>query len=80
MCSTDIKDIDMKFSWIGDGVFNKSNGFCEAEGENLSPEQVRAIERNTISLHRRERAKALALARTYWARFKQSLKGTREDG
>lgn len=58
MCSTDIKDIDMRFSWIGDGIFNETNAFCEAEGENLSPEQIRAIERKIISLHRQQRAKA----------------------
>jgi hypothetical protein len=65
MCSTDIKDIDMRFSWIGDGIFNETNGFCEAEGESLSPEQIRAIERKIVNLHRQERAKALALVAKY---------------
>lgn len=65
LCSTDVKDIDMKFSWIGDGIFAETFGYCEAEGEELTPEQVRSIERKVISFHRQERAKAVALVAKY---------------
>jgi hypothetical protein len=65
LCSTDVKDIDMKFSWIGDGIFALTFEYCEAEGEELTPEQVRSIERKVISSHRQERAKAVALVAKY---------------
>jgi hypothetical protein len=48
-------------SWISDGIFNGTYGYCEAEGENLSAEQVRFVERKVINFHRQERAKAIAL-------------------
>jgi hypothetical protein len=64
-CSSDVKDIDMKFSWIGDGIFSETYGYCEAEDENLTPEQVRSVERKVINFHRQERAKAIALVVKY---------------
>jgi hypothetical protein len=65
LCSSDVKEIDMKFSWIGDGIFAETLGFCEAEGDDLSPEQVRSIKRKIINFHRQERAKAVALVAKY---------------
>lgn len=64
-CSTDVKDIDMKFYWIGDGIFSETFGYCEAEGEDLTPEQIRAVERKVINFYRQERAKAIALVAKY---------------
>lgn len=64
-CSTDVKDIDMKFSWIGDGIFSETYGYCEAEGKDLTPEPVRSVERKVINFHRQERAKAIALVAKY---------------
>lgn len=52
LCSSDVKEIDMKFSWIGDGIFAKTLGYCEAEGDELTPEQIRSIERKIINFHR----------------------------
>jgi hypothetical protein len=64
-CNTDVKDINMQFSWIADGIFAETLGYCEAEGKSLTPEQKRAIERNVINFHRQERAKAVALVAKY---------------
>lgn len=64
-CSTDVKDIDMKFSWIGDGIFSETLGYCEAEGEDLTPEQIRAEKRKVINFYQQERAKAVALVAKY---------------
>lgn len=61
ICTTDIKHIDMKLSWIAEGVFSKTLGYCEAQGDNLSADQLRDLERKVINLHRQERAKAVAL-------------------
>jgi hypothetical protein len=65
LCSSDIKEIDMKFSWIGDGIFAETQGFCEAEGDEPTHEQVRSIEQKIINFHRQERAKAVALVAKY---------------
>jgi hypothetical protein len=32
ICTIDIKHIDMKLSWIAEGVFSETLGYCEAEG------------------------------------------------
>lgn len=61
ICSTDVKEIDMKFSGIGDEIFAESFGYCEAEGDHLTPKQVTSVERKIINFHRQERAKAVAL-------------------
>lgn len=64
-CNTDVKDIDMRFSWIADGIFAETLGYCKAEGGSLTPKQKRAIERKVINFHRQERAKAVALVAKY---------------
>jgi hypothetical protein len=63
--TTDLKDIDMKLSWIAEGVFLKTLDFCEAVGEDPFPEQLRELKRRVINLHRQERAKAVALVAKY---------------
>jgi hypothetical protein len=65
MCVTDVKDIDMRFSWIADGIFAETLGYCEAEGKVLSYEQKKAIKRKVINFHRQEKAKAVALVARY---------------
>jgi hypothetical protein len=61
ICTTNIKHLDMKLSWIAEGVFSESLGYCEAEGDKLLADQLRDLERKVINLHKQERAKAVAL-------------------
>jgi hypothetical protein len=61
ICTRDIQHVDMKLSWIAEGVFSKTLGYCEAKGENLSVDQLRALKRKVINLHRQLKAKAVAL-------------------
>jgi hypothetical protein len=65
LCNTDIKHIDMKLSSIAEGVFMETFGYCEAEEEGLTMEQLRSLEQKVINLHRQERTKAIALVAKY---------------
>jgi hypothetical protein len=65
MCVSDVKLIDMKFSWLADGIFTERLSYLEAAGEVLTFDQKREIERKVINFHRQERAKAVALVAKY---------------
>jgi hypothetical protein len=65
ICVTDVKDIDIRFSWIADGIFVKTLCSCEAKRKVVFPNQKRAIEHKVINIHRQEKAKSVALMAKY---------------
>jgi hypothetical protein len=66
-CSTDVKETDMRFSWIGDGIFAETIRYCNrlCSWYLSRLDRWSSSSRKVINFHRQERAKAIALVAKY---------------